>query len=212
MLITYRCRHIPLTEEMKAISSEKIERLSRFLPGMDHAEVVFSEERNKRIAAIDACEVTMSGHGHYVRARASSSSPGAALDLVIDKLDQQLHKLKGKLDGRHHGGPKRGKHHHPGIHVVPNVRPEDLPLLTSNGSATVALLEGGVSPEPVSDDNEAQIVKSKQFAMAAMSVDDAALQMDLLQHDFYLFVNEETGNAALLYRREDGHLGLIDTE
>ena len=43
-----------------------------------------------------------------------------------------------------------------------------------------------------------------------MTTDDAVLKMELLQHDFFLFTNEETGRAAVVYRREDGHLGLID--
>ncbi len=63
----------------------------------------------------------------------------------------------------------------------------------------------------VDDDNVAQIVKTKQFVVSPLSPDDAALQMDLLQHDFFLFTNVETGRAAVIYRREDGHLGLIDS-
>ncbi len=57
-----------------------------------------------------------------------------------------------------------------------------------------------------------RIVKMKSFAIGTMPAEDAVLQMDLLQHDFYFFHNEETGQAAVVYRRDDGDIGLIDDE
>src|SRR5690606_35975693 len=55
-----------------------------------------------------------------------------------------------------------------------------------------------------------RIVKTKQFAMATMDADEASLQMDLLGHDFYVFTNDRTGRTAVVHRREDGDVGLID--
>ena len=54
------------------------------------------------------------------------------------------------------------------------------------------------------------IVKTKQFAVKPMDVEEAALQMELLDHDFFLFTSTETGRAAVLYRRRDGTLGMIE--
>ena len=54
------------------------------------------------------------------------------------------------------------------------------------------------------------IVKTKQFAVKPMNPEEAALQMELLGHDFFLFRNTESENAAVLYRRRDGALGLIE--
>jgi putative sigma-54 modulation protein len=56
-----------------------------------------------------------------------------------------------------------------------------------------------------------RIVKTKQFDAKPMDPEEAALQMELLGHAFFLFTNTETGHAALLYRRNDGNLGLIQT-
>ena len=53
--------------------------------------------------------------------------------------------------------------------------------------------------------------KTKRFAAKPMDPEEAALQMELLGHDFFLFTNTESGNAAVLYRRRDGQLGLIET-
>jgi putative sigma-54 modulation protein len=64
------------------------------------------------------------------------------------------------------------------------------------------------------DDEErlaGRIVKTKRFTMKPMGPEEAALQMELLGHDFFLFTNAENGHAAVIYRRRDGNLGLIET-
>ena len=59
-------------------------------------------------------------------------------------------------------------------------------------------------------DGERVVVKSKQFDVKPMGVEEAALQMDLLGHDFFLFTLADSGRAAVIYRRRDGQLGLIE--
>jgi putative sigma-54 modulation protein len=191
--VVIRSRNIEVNERLRQVSTDKITRLVKYLEGMDHAEISFFEERNPRIAKNEVCEVTLSGHGHHVRAKASAIDAFAAVDLVVDKLIHQLTKLKDKLVTKHHQ-----RHHHP----------KGWEAIEKGG---VALLEP-ISPNPLTADDPliAKIVKTKQFKVHPMSADDAALQMDLLQHDFFLFTNEETGRSAVVYRRDDGHLGLID--
>ena len=60
-----------------------------------------------------------------------------------------------------------------------------------------------VLPEPT-------IVKTKQFEAVAMTPDEAILRIELLGHNFFLFTNSDTGNSAVIYRREDGDYGLIE--
>jgi putative sigma-54 modulation protein len=70
----------------------------------------------------------------------------------------------------------------------------------------------GSVPDTMLDEEEepAQIVKMKQFEIKPMSAEEAALQMDLLGHDFFFFTSSESGKAAVIYRRNDGDLGLIE--
>lgn len=193
MQVVIRSRNIELDNRLKLLAEDKVTRVTKFFPGMDQAEITFFEEKNRRIAKHDVCEVTLHGHGHHIRAKANAIDPFAALDLVIDKLAQQLSKLKDKLVTRHHD-----RHHHYGKR-------------TEDNKGGVALLEPAIEPpkEDPSPD-EARIVKTKQFAVDPLSADEAVLKMDLLQHDFFLFTNIDTGRAAVVYRRDDGHLGLID--
>ena len=55
-----------------------------------------------------------------------------------------------------------------------------------------------------------QIVKTKQFSMKPMSAEEAALQLDLVGHDFFVFRSDESGEVNVIYRRKDGGYGLIE--
>ncbi len=189
MDIAIRSRNVEVSERLRSTVEEKLGRLQRFLDGMERAEVRFSEERNPRIPEKEVCEVTMHGHGHIVRARAAAPDGFAAVDRVVDKLEHRLQKLKGKLVGRSH--PRR---HSP---VVPTS-----PLSGDDFQAATQLEDEG--------EGGPRIVKTKQFAIKPMTPEEAVLQMELLGHDFFLFTNADTGAAAVVYRRNDGHIGLID--
>lgn len=187
MDVSVSSRNIELTEALRDVATEKIGRLGRFLDGMDRAEVHFFEERNPRIADKDVCEVTMDGHGHHVRAKVSAADPFAAVDAAVNKLEQQLHKLKTKLVGRsHHRAPQP----------------------VTNGGGDVASLVDGLDEDVTA--NGYRIVKSKRFTMKPMTPEEAVLQMDLLGHSFYFFSNAETGRSAVVYHRSAGDVGLID--
>jgi ribosomal subunit interface protein len=182
MDVSIRGRNVELTDALRAAAEEKVSRLSRFLDGMDHVEIQFSEERNPRIAQRDVCEVTFKAHGHLSGRRRRPPIPFAAIDRVVDKLEHQIEKLKGKLIGRSH--PRR------------------------HGSVNSTLQQD--SDEEEIEPGQVRIVKNKSFAIKPMTPEEAALQMDLLGHDFYFFTNAETEQAAVVYRRNDGDVGLID--
>ncbi len=89
-----------VSDEIRALTEEKVGRLGRRCPGLDRAEVHFSEEHNPRISDRECCEVVMSGHGLTIRAHAAARVPLVAVDLVVEKLEHQLEKTKGRVVGR----------------------------------------------------------------------------------------------------------------
>ncbi len=89
-----------VSDEVRALTEEKLLRIGRHCPGLDRVEVHFSEEHNPRISDRECCEVIMSGHGRTVRAHASARVPLVAVDLVVEKLQHQLEKTKGRVVGR----------------------------------------------------------------------------------------------------------------
>jgi len=185
--ITVSSRHTEVSDLLRESTVEKIGRLGRFLEGMDRAEVHFSEEHTRRVADKEVCEVTLVGHGHHVRCKVSAPDGFAAVDLAVEKLEHQLHKLKTKLIKRTHANGRRlnGSSH-------------------SNGTGSAAAQD---------DDDQAarpRIVRTRALQVKPMTPEEAILQMDLLSHDFFFFTNAETERAAVVYRREDGDVGLID--
>lgn len=197
MDVSVSSRNIELTEALRDMTTDKIGRLSRFLDGMERAEVHFFEERNPRIADKDVCEVTMDGHGHHVRAKVAAGDPFAAVDAAVNKLEHQLHKLKTKLVGRSH--PRRRSE-------------QPFPPLTLVEAGTDIALPGAVDVDEDEDvsGNGYRIVKSKRFTMKPMTPEEAVMQMELLGHSFYFFSNAETGRSAVVYHRSAGDVGLID--
>ena len=189
MEIAIASRHCEVSDQLRVTVQEKVTRLGRFLEGMERAEVRFLEERNPRIADKEICEVTMHGHGHTVRARAAAPDAFTAVDRVVAKLGHRLEKLKGKLMGRSH--PRR----HASL------------------ASQSELLTETASPDGLGDDDHwsPRIVRTKQFEMKPMDPEEAVLEMELLGHDFFLFTNADTSGAAVVYRRRDGDVGLIES-
>ena len=197
MDISITARNLEVSESFRQTVEQKVAHVGRFLEGMDHAEVRFLEERNPRIADKEICEVTLHGHGHVVRARATAPDPSTAVDRVVDKLEHGLHKLKGKLLGRSH--PRR-----PPTPVAAGVvaGPPDGTAAAGDDQPDAELDEAG--------EGGFRIVRTKQFAMKPMTPEEGALQMELLGHSFFLFTNADTGATAVVYRRHDGDVGLIE--
>lgn len=182
MEVTIHGRNVEVTERLRTAAEEKVGRLSRHHQGWEHAEVHFIEERNPRISAKEVCEATLRGHGRIIRAKAASADSLTSLDKVVDKLEHQIDKLKSRLISRTHP-----KHHQ--VDSAPRFDVDDEPGPDEQGPP--------------------RIVKTKQFDMKPMTPEEAALQMDVLGHDFYLFNNTD-GVAAVVYRRNDGDIGLIE--
>jgi ribosomal subunit interface protein len=94
-----------VSDDVRSLTADKVGRLGHLCPGLERAEVRFSEEHNPRIADRECCEVIIVGHGRSIRAHASAPVPLVAVDLVVEKLEHQLEKTKGRIVGRTH--PRR---------------------------------------------------------------------------------------------------------
>jgi len=184
--VTVSSRHTEVPDHLRKVAEEKIGRLDRFVE-MDRAEVHFSEEGNPRITDREICEVTLTGHGHHVRCKVRAPDGFAAIDQAVEKLEHQLHKLKSKLKSRNQG--------------------------TGKAIPAGALVEVPSSAPPETDGVDGlRIVKSKRFATMSMTPEEAVQRMELLGHGFFFFTNIDTARAAVVYRRDDGDVGLIDED
>jgi putative sigma-54 modulation protein len=191
MEIVVRGKNVKVDPAVQETTREKLAKVTRFGLDVTRVEVDFSEIRNARVHDNELCEVTVHLKGHFVKAHAAATEQVAALDLVIDKVEHQVARLKERRVDRKHR-PRRKS-----IGATPVLEEWDEGSLADADAA-----ENG--------NGHAEIIKTKTFTAKPMTVDDAALQMELLGHNFYLFKNAQTGHATVLYRRRDGHLGLIE--
>jgi putative sigma-54 modulation protein len=176
-------KRMTVGEELRLLAEEKIVRSSRVFEEVGPVDVEFTEEQNPRLAG-ERCrvEINSKAAGQLVRVEAAGFDHRSALDLAVDKLERQLSKLKGRLVERHR-------------------RAADKHL---NGTSAGVEEVGGAT--------ELRIERVKRFVVKPMTPEEAALQMELLGHSFYLFLNADTERYSVLYRRRGGSLGLIEPE
>ncbi|MCB2224738.1 MAG: ribosome-associated translation inhibitor RaiA [Actinobacteria bacterium] len=175
--------NVQLTDGLTALAEEKVAHAARVFEDARFADVEFSEETNPRISDRYRVEITGTAAGQTVRVEASELDERAALDVAVDKFERQLRRLKERLiDRSRKGADKALNADSPGVE-------ED------SGTA-----------------DDTRIARVKRFAVKPMTPEEAALQMDLLGHGFFLFLNGETDRYSVLYRRRDGSLGLIEPQ
>jgi putative sigma-54 modulation protein len=190
MDIVVRGKNVDVSPRLRKLAREKLTKISRFTHDAGRVEVDFSELRNRRVADNQVCEVIVHLKRNFVKAHAAAAEPSAALDLVIDKVEHQVARIKEKRVARTHAA-RRGR------------------VAAGRVDVASATTDGGDDDEEVGVVD--RIVRTQQPATKPMGLEEAALQLELLGHDFFLFTNAENGHAAVLYHRRDGNLGLIET-
>jgi putative sigma-54 modulation protein len=190
-------RHMEPTEALKSYAKERMERVRKYLPDPIACHVVLSTERhNHRIDVAFQLHNGLSIAGHETTENMYSS-----IDLCIAKIERQVRKYKGKLEGM------RARPHNvvalPWSHSIIDEAFQELnPDSGTNGHHETK--HGGPNPEY-------SVVKTEKFHAQPMSVSEAIVQLNLLHEPFLVFRQEGDGRVAVVYKREDGNYGLIET-
>ena len=180
-------RNLDVTPALREYTETKLERaIHHFNDLVKEADVHLSVARNPRVPQQTA-EVTVFANGTVIRAQERSENLYASIDLVASKLARQLRRFK-------------ERHSDHGHRTTPTA--ENDVLLTERPTED-SLLEG----------KEAQLpspgVRRKYFAMPAMSLEEARHQLEMIDHDFYLFRDKESGELQVIYHRNHGGFGVI---
>ncbi|MEU2182021.1 ribosome hibernation-promoting factor, HPF/YfiA family [Streptomyces thermolilacinus] len=185
---------------------EKIQKLDGKVISLD---VEVSKEHNPRQAdRSDRVEITLHSRGPVIRAEAAAADPYAALDLATAKLEARLRK---QHDKRH---TRRGSGRMTAAEVA-----DAVPGVARLNGAGVAVLEEPEETVPTTRIGSLEVqgegplvVREKTHRAAAMSLDQALYEMELVGHDFYLFVDAETKQPSVVYRRHAYDYGVIHLE
>jgi putative sigma-54 modulation protein len=187
-------RHMEPTEALKSYARERMERVRKYLPDPIACHVVLSTERhNHRI------DVSFQLHnGLTIAGHETTENMYSSIDLCIAKIERQVRKYKGKLEGM------RARPHNvvalPWSHSIIDEAFHEL----SDGNGKVSAKDSAPAPD-------FNVVKTEKFHAQPMSVSDAIVQLNLMHEPFLVFCHDTDGRVAVVYKRDDGSYGLIET-
>ncbi len=175
MRINVRGRNMNITPALQEYVEKRLNRLDKFFNSPLEAQVTLDVIKENHIV-----EVTISIDGLLLRGEEATDDMYSSIDLVLDKLERQIHKYKTRINRK----------------------------LRQKGIK--GLNEKHFPAQAEAEEREPIVVKTKRFVIKPMPLEEAILQMNLLGHDFFVFNNAETEDMNVLYKRKDGNYGLIE--
>ncbi len=185
-------RNLELDPGTRDYVTRKLNRLERHLAGITTATVELVKENTRAQGHRVVAQVTLNIDGTVLRGEERGSNAKAAVDSAIAVMDRRIARYKGKAY-RSEQAKRAGRD--------ASLRTPPSPPDALEPSEDEEVLESG-----------GKVVRVKRFPVKPMTLEDAAFQMELLGHDFFLFLNSETDEHSVLYRRHDGGYGLIQPE
>jgi putative sigma-54 modulation protein len=185
MKTSVKARNLELTERLRATIERKLRRLDRIAHPDAEASVELIAHASHSAESSHVAEVTLLNDGTLLRSVSSGPTPVAAIDTVLDKLERRVVRSKER--------PRS---------VRERVAGEPDMVATREATGTV----GGATEE----DGRVAVSRIKRFDMMPMFEEDAIARMEELGHSFFFFLNAESAELCVLYRRGDGSYGLIE--
>lgn len=203
-------RNLEVTDRFRAYVDDKSEKVSHLSDRAISLDVKLSRHSEKNgIPGPDRVELTLVGKGPVVRAEAEGTDKYAAFDVALGRLLERIRRAKDRR--KVHRGQRRPTSlreaaeggfadmgmQAAGVEVLEQVRTGSIPVVTETHEA-----EEEEAYSPV-------VIRRKVFPSSPMTVDDALYFMELVGHDFYLFIDAESGRPSVVYRRKGWDYGLI---
>ncbi len=175
---TVRGKNIEITPSLRDYVEKRVGKVTKYFDKVGEITVLLTVSKGRHIVEVT---VPVQG-GVLLRGEEATMDMYTSIDLVVEKLERQIHKHKTKLERRFREGGFRAEA------VVP-----------------------GPVPTKVEETDEYPVVKTKRFVVKPMDVQEAIMQMNLLNHNFFVFRDAETEEVNVVYRRTDGNYGLIES-
>jgi putative sigma-54 modulation protein len=186
-------KNVDVSEPLHTYVEKKIGKLDHHLDKITAVTVELSKESHKASNDRQVVQVTMQLNGQTLRAEESSADMYAAIDVVVDKLERSLERYKSKFYRKD---------------TIRKTRREEARMASQQEAVAAAVQEAVAAGET----GDSGITHTKRFQIKPMSADEATDQMELLGHDFYLFLNEDTAGVCVVYKRKSGSYGLLIPE
>ncbi|MBO9523857.1 MAG: ribosome-associated translation inhibitor RaiA [Nocardioidaceae bacterium] len=203
MDVVVSSRHCEVSERFREHVQEKLTRLEKHDHRIIRVEVLLEREKNPRQPERQVrVELTAKSKGPILRAEAAAEDKMAALDLALDKMAAQMRRAADRRKVH------RGQRAPESVHSA-------MARVSSNGVAPV-LVEEEVSEHqvgPVTVDGDGPlVVREKSHPASPITLEQALYEMELVGHDFYLFVDKESERPSVVYRRRGYDYGVISLD
>jgi ribosomal subunit interface protein len=196
MDVVVTARHCELSERFRDHVADKLGRLEKHDHRIMRVQVEVENERNPRQAdRAVRIELTAYSKGPVIRAEAAAVDKMGALDLAVDKMAAQMRRANDRKVRAHRNRPA----------------PSELPTVEVPGDDEDAVPERKVASMTVTGDGPPE-VREKTHPSRPMTLDQALYEMELVGHDFYLFVDQDTRRPAVVYRRRGYDYGVISLD
>lgn len=196
MQLSITFRHMDASDAVKEYAKEKVEKIRKYFPDPIKGHVVFSSDRGYQNTA----DVQITLHnGLVIKAVEATEDMYSSIDLVMAKIERQVRRYKERIrDHKPTTGPLRYMRHR----VV-----EDNSAEAQQGPQGQAGAPSQATPAPQAP----RVIKEEKYVARPLSVEEAIMQLNLLHEPFLCFNNAQTHEVNVIYRREDGSYGLIET-
>ena len=205
MDIVVKGRHTEIPERFRAHVADKLSKIEKLDPKVISVDVEVSKERNPRLS--DQCErveLTIRSRGPVVRAEAAAQDSYAALDSAYQKLENRLRRSHDRRKVHH--GQTTPVSVAAATATAGETEEEEVPV---NGSG-LATAYAPTAAEPVAEEGEGpMVIREKTHQATPIALDQALYEMELVGHDFYLFIDAETAQPSVVYRRRGYDYGVI---
>jgi ribosomal subunit interface protein len=201
MELTISAKNLTVSDRFREYVSERAEKVDHLFHRVTELAIkVTRHDHSRNSGPEDQVELTVFATGQIIRAEAHAQDKFAAFDLAWGKLAERLRRANDRRK------PHHGHHGSPGASELSatefaslDITPADLGIL--NPKESVA--------EPLDLGESPVVIRRKEFHAEKMSAEQAIDNMELLGHDFYLFVDESNGKASVAYRRKGWNYGVI---
>lgn len=210
MEISVNARNLGVTDRFREYATEKAEKVAHLADKAIAFEIKVSRHHESRGSkGDDRVELTLIGPGPLVRAEAANSDKYVAFDLAMDKLMERIRQAKDR------NKVHRGKHRPASLQQASSdgfsgmgITPANLDVIEAVSTGSIPL-PVGVLEEDEEEVYSPVVIRTKVFGASPMTVDDALYNMELVGHDFYLFIDNDTHRPSVVYRRKGWDYGVI---
>lgn len=203
MDIVVKGRHTEVPERFRQHVADKLAKIEKLDPKVISIDVECEQERNPRLSdQRERIEITIRSRGPVVRAEAAAQDCYAALDAAMTKLENRLRRAHDRRKV-HHGAKT------PVSVAAATARLAEPGALDGQVTASPAHVQGALNGSAEAEDAGPMYIREKVHEAKPISLDQALYEMELVGHDFYLFVDVETAQPSVVYRRRGYDYGVI---